>query len=243
MNKLFTKDLQIKLFCYILCLRSLCKLFFYGLLQHRVAPVMNNENDSKESSASKPESFFDSAETDFSAFDLDDVRLFSRLRNRRFCCHKYRRRMDLQSFLRFGCATGFRLVYRILRLRCLLSWNAVSGNILFWIYMHSGRLFVEGISFDERIYRLCTKRRSARSGASLYLAASSRCLSASGDDDFGAALYVLVRSTAPMPGGRVCRAGSGCAPRAWGDFGFAFSGFRCEDLFCSLCTESDLIQS
>ena len=201
MNKLFTKDLQIKLFCYILCLRSLCKLFFYGLLQHRVAPVMNNENDSKEASTSKPESFSDSAETDFYAFDLDGVRLFSRLRNWRFCCHKYRRRMDLQSFLRFGCAAGFRLVYRILRMRCLLSWNAVSCDIFFWICMHSRRFFAEGISFDERIYSLCTKRRSAQSGASLYLAASSRCLSASSDDDFGAALYVLVRSAAPMPGG------------------------------------------
>ena len=242
MNKLFTKDLQIKLFCYILCLRSLCKLFFYGLLQHRVAPVMNNENDSKESSASKPESFFDSAETDFSAFDLDDVRLFSRLRNRRFCCHKYRRRMDLQSFLRFGCATGFRLVYRILRLRCLLSWNAVSGNILFWIYMHSGRLFVEGISFDERIYRLCTKRRSARSGASLYRAHSAGRFLAAGHADPRAALYALVRSTVSLSFGRMDRAGSDRAARFGYGAGFPACSSCCESLCGSLCTESFMIQ-
>ena len=53
MNKIFTKDLKIKLFCYILCLRSLCKLFFYVLLLHRLALVMNNENDPKQAKPSQ----------------------------------------------------------------------------------------------------------------------------------------------------------------------------------------------
>ena len=229
-----------KLFCYILCLRSLCKLFFYVLLLHRVALVMNNENDPKYPKPSQQQATFNQSLSVVSASASDGFRIPYRLRNRHYCCHKIRCRVAAQPAAGSGLQTEFRAVYRILRLRCLCGGIAVSGDVVSRLFIRSHCLFRERVFLVQCVHSLRSFRLNGISVRRIVFAGD---FPASCHADSRAAQHAMVCSVASLPGRGTGSAGSDCTENIRIGLCIIACGLSHESLCGSLCAESALIRS
>ena len=201
------------------------------------------ESDPKLHKTTHSQTFSIPAGSHLAAADLDVRCLSLRLRYWYSCCHKCRCQLDQQSACKSGCQSVFRFVYRILQLFCLWSRDAVSCDILSWLYIHSRRLIPEGLSLGKRIYCLYPQQSSAWFGTGMHRSVFTGNFPSSCDADSRTALYVLVCPPTSTSRRRACGAGSGRASRAWMRIGAAVDCFGREGLCSSLCTESALIRS